>query len=158
MKQQKTLNLDDIDRRLLSALKADARISNVDLAERISLSPTPCLRRVKKLEQRGVIKGYEAILDPAALGLEVSVFAFVKLSRKSSENAAEFEREIGDLDAVTECSVIAGSYDYLLRIVARSLQDYERLLKERLANIETIADIESMVVLKQVACSNRLPS
>ncbi len=150
--------MDETDRQLLRALKADARISNVDLAERVNLSPTPCLRRVKKLEQQGVIKGYEAIIDPVALGHEVSVFAFVKLGRKSSENADAFERAIGALDAVTECSVIAGSYDYLVRIVARSLQDYERLLKERLANIETIADIESMVVLKQVECSSGLPA
>ena len=149
--------MDEIDHRLLRELKADARISNVDLAERVNLSPTPCLRRVRKLEQSGVITGYEAIVDPQALGLEVSVFAFVKLSRKSLENAEEFEREVGSLDAVRECSVIAGSYDYLLRIVARSLQDYEQLLKERLANIQTIADIESMVVLKQVGCSSRLP-
>lgn len=150
--------LDDIDRQLLRVLKTDARISNVDLAERVNLSPTPCLRRVKKLEQQGVIKGYEAVIDPAALGHEVSVFAFVKLGRKSSENADAFERAVAKLDAVTECSVIAGSYDYLVRIVARSLEDYEQLLKERLANIETIADIESMVVLKQVDCSAGVPA
>ena len=144
--------MDDIDRRLLAELRRDARISNVDLAERVNLSPTPCLRRVKKLEQQGVIKRYEAVLDMEALGYEVSAFAFVKLTRKSLDNTEQFERDIRRLDAVTECCVIAGSYDYLLRIVTRSLHDYEMFLKKGLARIESIGDIESTIILNQIDC------
>ena len=145
--------MDDIDWRLLAELKRDARISNVELAERVNLSPTPCLRRVKKLEQKGIIKRYEAVLDMEALGYEVSAYAFVKLTRKSLDITERFERDIRRLDTVTECSVIAGSYDYLLRIVARSLHDYEMFLKKGLARIESIADIESIIELNQVDCS-----
>ena len=152
------LTLDDTDRRLLAELSANARISNVELAERVNLTPTPCLRRLRKLEDAGIIEGYTAVVDPAALGLEVSAFAFVKLTRKSLDNADQFERDIVEIDAVRECSVVAGPYDYLLRIVAKSLEDYELLLRKRLATIDTIADLESLIVLKQVNCSSRLPT
>ncbi|MEM9529318.1 MAG: Lrp/AsnC family transcriptional regulator [Pseudomonadota bacterium] len=145
--------MDRIDQQILEQLRRDARISNVQLAERVNLSPTPCLRRVKKLETQGVIKGYRAELDTQALGYEVSAIAFIKLTRKSEGNAEAFEEAVGQLDAVTECCVVAGSYDYLLRIVARSLSDYELFLKKNLAGIEAIADIESTIILKQVECS-----
>ena len=144
--------MDDIDKRIIGELKRDARISNVDLAKRVDLSPTPCLRRVKKLEESGVIRRYEAVLSPRAMGYEISALAFVRLTKKSLDIAEEFEREVGQLDAVTECSVITGANDYLLKIVARNLREYELVLRRDLGKMAAVADIESTIVLKQVEC------
>lgn len=149
--------LDVIDTKIVRQLCRDARTSNAQLAEMVHLTPTPCLRRVRKLENRGVIRSYRAELDYLALGLRVSALAFIKLSRYSADNAALFERAVKSLPAVTECCVVAGQYDYLLRIVARDLPDYERILKEDLAAIETIEDLESTIILKQVDCGDQLP-
>ena len=151
------LNLDKTDKKLLLELQQNARISNVELAERLNLSPTPCLRRLRKLEAAGAIKGYETILDREILGFAISALAFVKLTRNSTANADDFEREVSSLPAVVECNVITGSYDYVLRIVAQSLEDYEMILKNQLGVIKTLADIESTIILKQVDCPRMLP-
>ena len=145
--------MDSIDKCLIAELRHDARISNVDLARRVNLSPTPCLRRVKKLEESGVIRRYEAVLNPESMGLDISAFVFIKLTRKSVDIAEAFEREISQIDAVTECNVITGSDDYLLRIVATNLKDYELVLKKDLGRIESIANIKSTIILNQVECS-----
>ncbi len=149
--------IDKLDLKLLRLLQKNARISNVDLAEHVNLSPTPCLRRLRKLEETGVIKRYEARLDSASLGLTVSALAFVKLTRNSASNGAEFEKQIKALPSVVECNVVTGPYDYVLRIVAKSLEDYESILKNQLGIIKPIADVESTIILKQVECSNGFP-
>ena len=149
--------VDKLDMKLLRELQKNARISNVELSERVNLSPTPCLRRLRKLENTGVIRGYEVRLDTANLGLTVSALAFVKLTRNSASNGAEFEKEIKALPAVVECNVVTGPYDYVLRIVAKSLEDYESILKNQLGVIKPIADVESTIILKQVECSRGLP-
>lgn len=149
------LNLDHTDLRLIRLLEDNARLTNVQLAEALNLSPTPCLRRVKKLERLGVIKGYEARVDRQLLGFAVSAYAFVTLTRNSADIAESFERQVSRLSAVAECSVITGAYDYVLRIIAKSLEDYETILKTQLGVIEPIANIESTIILKQVDCLGR---
>ncbi len=150
-------NLDKIDRHILRVLQQQGRISNADLAERVSLSPTPCLRRVKRLEETGVIARYVAELDPKQLGLNVSAYVFVRLQRNSSVNAETFESKIGELEQVEECSVLSGEYDYLVKVVAADLEQYEAFIKQRLAAIEQVDTINSTIVLKQVTSRHPLP-
>ncbi len=149
--------LDTVDKRILRELCTDARIPNAQLAERVHLTPTPCLRRVRKLEANGIVKGYRPDLDHVALGYRVAALVFVKLSRYSEENAKLFEHAISVLPAITECSVVAGQFDYVLKVVARDLPDYERILKEALSGIEVIEDLESTIILKRIECSDTLP-
>jgi len=142
--------MDQIDRMILRHLQADARISNAELAERVNLSPTPCLRRVKRLENSGVIKGYSTQLDLKKIGLSISALVFVQLTINSTENAAKFEQAVKSIRRVQECSVLTGTYDYLLQVVALDLADYEKLIKGELANIPNIKNLESTIVLNQL--------
>lgn len=153
----KTPILDRIDQELLRLLQADARQSNSALAEQISLSPTPCLRRLRKLESSGVIKGYTAILDQAAVGLDVAALAFVKLEKNTAANGEAFEKTVAVLSEVMECCVVTGAHDYVLRIVARDLGAYERFLKQKLATVDGVADIETMIILNQTMSRSVLP-
>lgn len=150
-------DLDRIDRELLRELQADGRATNVDLAERVNLSHSPCLRRVRKLEASGVIKRYTAIVDQEAVGLDVSAFAFVKLDRNTAAQGEAFERSVSGLSEVMECCVVTGGHDYVLRIVASDLGAYERFVKERLATVEGVADIETMIILNQTMSRSVLP-
>ena len=143
--------MDQIDKSILRHLQANARMSNAELAERVNLSPTPCLRRVKRLERSGVIGGYLAELDLKKVGLTISALVFVQLTINSTDNAAKFEAAIKSIRRVQECSVLTGSYDYLLQVVAMDLADYEKLIKGELANIPNIKNLESTIVLNQVA-------
>ena len=153
----KTPILNRIDQELLRLLQADARQSNSALAEQINLSPTPCLRRLRKLESSGVIKGYTAILDQAAVGLDVAAFAFVKLEKNTAANGEAFEKTVAVLSEVMECCVVTGAHDYVLRIVARDLGAYERFLKQKLATVDGVADIETMIILNQTMSRSVLP-
>lgn len=138
--------LDKKDQQLLIALQANARMSVADLASHISLSDTPCLRRIKKLEQASIITGYHAAINPKALKLNVLVYAFVRLNQNSASAARQFEQHVEKLTHVLECSVISGSYDYLLKIIAHDLESYEQFVKHQLGNLSCIANIESTVV------------
>lgn len=149
--------LDRTDRAILAALADNARISNAELAEQVHLSPTPCLRRVKRLEDSGVISRYVTQFNHNALGLAISALIFVQLERNSLENANKFEAAIGNLLAVTECSVLTGPYDYLLRVVVKDLEHYERFVKESLASIAQVAKIDTSIVLKQVLSRTVVP-
>ena len=149
--------LDKTDRELLRQLQSNARASNALLAERINLSPTPCLRRVRKLESSGVIKGYAAVVDPAAVGLRVGAFAFVKLEKNTAENGEAFEQAVALLPEVMECCVVTGIHDYVLRIVAKDLNAYERFLKAELATLDGVADIETTIILNQAMSRSVLP-
>lgn len=148
---------DSIDRQILSLLEQNARISNAELAERVNLSPTPCLRRLRRLENSGLIKGYRAILDAKALGLQVSALLFVNLDRNTKENAELFEAALESLPEVMECFVVAGRHDYALRIVTRDLDDYESFIKGRLAVLDKVVDLESIIILKQTLFRRHLP-
>ena len=149
--------LDKTDRELLRQLQSNARASNALLAERINLSPTPCLRRVRKLESSGIIKGYAAVVDPAAVGLRVAAFAFVKLEKNTAENGEAFEKAVALLPEVMECCVVTGSHDYVLRIVSKDLNAYERFLKAELATLDGVADIETTIILNQAMSRSVLP-
>jgi Lrp/AsnC family leucine-responsive transcriptional regulator len=151
------LELDAIDRRILGALQTDARASNVALAEKVGLSQSPCLRRVRLLEEAGVIRGYAALVDQRRVGLPVSVFVSVKLDRQREEQLARFEDAVRRCPEVLECYLMTGPRDYLLRVVARDLADYERFLKETLTRIDGVASIESSFALAQVKHTNALP-
>lgn len=148
---------DSIDKQILSLLEQNARISNADLAEKVNLSPTPCLRRLRKLEESGLIRGYSAVLDEKALGLNASALVFVNLDKNTKENAERFEAALKLLPEVMECFLVAGRHDYVLRVVTRDLDDYERFIKERLAVLEKIADLESIIILKQTLFRKHLP-
>ncbi|WP_257325143.1 Lrp/AsnC family transcriptional regulator [Pseudoalteromonas rhizosphaerae] len=151
------MSLDKKDQQLLTLLQSNARTSVSELATTVSLSDTPCLRRIKKLEASKVITGYHAALNPRALGLNVLVYAFVRLSQNSASAANMFEEHVEKLNHVLECSVISGSYDYLLKIIATDLESYESFVKYKLGSIDCIANIESTVVLKQTFSKKQLP-
>jgi Lrp/AsnC family transcriptional regulator, leucine-responsive regulatory protein len=149
--------LDAIDRRILAALQADSRITMQELAEKVGLSISPCHRRVKLLEQRGVISGYMALVDQKAIGLPVSVFISIKLVRQKEEDLNRFARAISKWDEVLECYLMTGNRDYLLRVVAADLASYEAFLKNKLTRLDGIASIESSFALSQVKYSIALP-
>lgn len=151
------INLDAIDRRLLDALQENGRLAVTDLAERVGLTASPCLRRLKNLEQNGVIRGYAALVDQDKVGLPVSVFVSVKLEMQREEALEAFERAVRDCPEVVECYLMTGPRDYLLRVVARDLSAYERFLKETLTRVDGVASIESSFALAQVKHANALP-
>lgn len=149
--------LDEIDLRILHHMQKDARLSNVDLADRVGLSPSPCLRRVRRLEEGGVISGYMTFVDQTKVGLPVSVFVSVALKEQSEAALEEFEQAIDTLPEVMECYLMTGTSDYLLRVVTKDLSDYERFLKHNLTSIPAIASIQSSFALKQVTYRTALP-
>lgn len=151
------IDLDAIDRRLLDALQENGRLAVTDLAEQVGLTASPCLRRLKNLEQNGVIRGYAALVDQDKVGLPVSVFVSVKLEMQREEALEAFERAVRDCPEVVECYLMTGPRDYLLRVVASDLSAYERFLKETLTRVEGVASIESSFALAQVKHANALP-
>lgn len=151
------MDLDAIDRKILTALQSDGRLSNVDLAERVGLSPSPCLRRVRLLEKAGVIDRYVALVNQGTVGLPVSVFISIKLEHQQEEDLDRFEAEVSTYPEVLECYLMTGTQDYLLRVVVADLAAYERFLKTRLTRVKNVASIESSFALKQVKYTNVLP-
>ncbi|MCL1138076.1 Lrp/AsnC family transcriptional regulator [Shewanella pneumatophori] len=149
--------MDNKDRNILAILQRQGRIAISELAAKLNMSDTPCLRRVRKLEQSGVISGYAAQIDPKEVGLNVVVYAFVRLKENSDQHAILFEESMENLEQVMECSVVTGAHDYLLKIVASDLLSYESFVKKSLGSLNCIAGIESTVVLKQNFSRNILP-
>jgi len=149
--------LDDIDRKILEVLQDDARISNVDLAARVGLSPSPCLRRVRDLEERGVVRRYVALLDPSAVGLGVSVFVQVSLERQAERGLDTFEKRILERPEVLECYLMTGDADYLVRVVVPDVAAFERFLLDHLTRIPGVASVKSSFALKQVKYRTSLP-
>ena len=149
--------LDVIDRQILENLQNDARMRNVELAEKVGLSPSPCLRRVGNLEETGVIRGYATLVDAEAVGLPVSVFVSVTLEKQIEKALEKFEKEIRARPEVMECYLMTGEADYLLRVVTADLSAYERFLIEHLTRIPGVASIKSSFALKQVAYRTALP-
>ncbi|NQV84659.1 MAG: Lrp/AsnC family transcriptional regulator [Rhodospirillales bacterium] len=150
-------DLDAIDRRILETLQNDARLSNVDLARTVGLSPSPCLRRVARLQETGVIRGYATLVDAVTVGLPVSIFVSVTLEKQIETALQTFEAEIRARPEVMECYLMTGDADYLLRVVASDLSDYERFLLDHLTRIPGVASIKSSFALKQVAYRTALP-
>ena len=150
-------SLDAIDRQILGNLQNDARMRNVELAAKVGLSPSPCLRRVGNLEETGVIRGYATLVDAEAVGLPVSVFVSVTLEKQIEKTLEKFEKEIRARPEVMECYLMTGDADYLLRVVTADLGAYERFLIEHLTRIPGVASIKSSFALKQVAYRTALP-
>lgn len=152
-----THTLDSIDRKILAQLQSDSSLTNAQLAERVNLSATPCLRRVKRMEEENIIQGYSAQLNAKALGVGVSAFVFLKLEHHTSENAKIFENAVKELPQVTECCSISGEYDYVLRIMAKDLEGYEKFITEQMTSIEGILGASSTIILSQKITSGKLP-
>ncbi len=151
------LTLDDTDWRILAALQADARISNSDLAQQVFLSPSPCLRRVRELEQAGLIQRYVTLLDPLKLGLTVGVFIQVSLEKQMRNALDIFENSVLARDEVMECYLMTGDADYLLRVVVPDMPSLERFIVDYLARIPGVSNIRSSFALKQVKYKTALP-
>lgn len=148
---------DQFDSAILDLLQRDARMSNVALAEAVHLSPAPCLRRVRDLESAGVIRRYVTLLDPLALGLDVSVFIQVSLEKQIGDALHTFEETIESCPEVMECYLMTGDSDYLLRVVAPDLDSLQKFIVNRLAKIPQVASIRSSIALKQVKYKTELP-
>ena len=149
--------MDSTDRRLLTALQQDGRITNQALADQIGLSPSPCLRRVRALEDSGLITGYAAILDRDKAGLPITAFLRIKLANHAPATVAAFEKAILRLDEVLECHLTSGAEDYLLQVVVDSQSGYERFMRERLHPVPGIAGIETSFALGTVKRTPALP-
>lgn len=148
---------DRLDRRILELIQEDARISNADLAERVGLSPSPCWRRVRALEDRGVIRRYVTLVAPEAIGLPVNVWVHVTLEEQVERRLEHFENAIVARPEVMECYLMTGESDYLLRVVVPDIAAYQAFLLEHLTRIEGIASIKSSFALKQVKYKTALP-
>src|SRR3981081_1218318 len=146
--------LDAMDLKILRLLQDDGRMSLADLATKVGLSPSPCLRRVRILEKSGVITRYVAVLDQRAVGLPVSVFISVKLEKQKEELLDKFAKTIARWPEVLECYLMTGPRDYWLRVVVPDLAAYERFLKQKLTRLEGGASIEATVALRRVENTN----
>lgn len=151
------LILDRTDYKILHYLQNSGRMSNAELADAVGLSPSPCLRRVKALEQAGILKQYVALVDAKAVGLPISIFVNVTLRSQERASLLEFEQQVAVYDEVLECYLMTGSFDYTLRVVVPDLDSYERFLAERLTRIKGVANIQSSFTLKQVVYRTELP-
>lgn len=149
--------LDEIDRRILAVLQENARVTNVELAAAAGISASPCWRRVRELEETGVIARYVTLVDPGAVGLPVSVFIQVSLEKQVEAALEEFERVILSRPEVMECYLMTGDADYLLRVVVADLEAYERFLMAHLTRVSGVANIRSSFALKQVKYRTALP-
>ena len=150
-------DLDTTDLRILKELQQDGALSNVELARRVFLSPSPCLARVKALEKAGVIDRYVAIANPAKLGLGLNVFISISLKSQSKEALARFEKRVAEHDEVMECYLMTGDSDYLIRVAVADIGALEKFILEQLSPIPGIEKIRSSFALKQVRYKTALP-
>ena len=151
------MKLDRFDAKILDALQRDGRLSVVDLAESIGLSPTPCARRIKALESEGAIEGYAAVLNPARVGLAVLAIVQVKLTEHTDETVARFEREIQLMDEVTKCFAMTGSYDFILEVYGKDLEALSNVVLKKLIRVPNVRDMQSSVVLATIKRTARIP-
>ena len=151
------MKLDPLDIRILNELQNDSSHSNVELAKRVHLSPSPCLMRVKALKDKGVIRNYVALADPKILGLGLNVFISISLKEQSKEALAQFEQRISEHDEVMECYLMTGDSDYLIRVAVADMGALEKFILEQLTPIPGIEKIRSSFALKQVRYKTALP-
>jgi len=141
---------DGIDRRILKELAADARIANNELAERVGLSASACLRRLRRLEETGIIRGYAAIIDPAVEGWTMTAIASIRLSRQHEDEIRMFEEAVKGWDEVIECQLVTGARDYLLTVMSAGLDHYERFIKDKIAKLKCVDTIETSFVMNTI--------
>jgi Lrp/AsnC family leucine-responsive transcriptional regulator len=151
------MSLDNTDRRILQQLQADGRLSNQELAERVSLSPSPCLRRVRALERAGVIQRYAAVLDPLRVGLELLAYVSVKLEKRGKMPVDQFTRAVQSWPEVITCFSMTGDMDYLMRVQVENLAHYSRFIMDKLLKQPGVIDIRSNFVLERVKETTVLP-
>lgn len=143
-------DLDDIDLAILRALQRDARLSHQALSEQVGLSPSPCSRRIRIMESKGIIEGYSARIDERKLGFAMNIFVSVKLDHQTDDRLVSFEREIALCPEVVDCWLMTGNRDYLLRVSVRDLEEFERFLTVRMTKIKGVASIESSIPVRRV--------
>ncbi|EAP83335.1 Lrp/AsnC family transcriptional regulator [Sulfitobacter sp. EE-36] len=149
--------MDNKDRDIIKALQRNGRLTNQDLAAQVNLSPSPCLRRTRALEEKGVIKGYTAIVDERAYGLPVTALVRIRLSSHTGDVVKLFEKKVHETEQILECYVITGSEDYLLRVLVEDLKSYEEFVRHKLHNIPGIASIDSSFAYGVLKQSNVFP-
>ena len=149
--------LDRVDRRILDTLQADARISNQELAKRVGLSPAPCWRRLRRLEEEGFIAGYATLLNGSAIGLPILAYALVTLDNHHTETVRQFDRLVEDRHEVLECHAMSGPNDFLLRIVAASMEAYEHFLSTQILQLAAVRSVNTSFVLRTKKSTTRLP-
>jgi DNA-binding Lrp family transcriptional regulator len=149
--------LDRVDRRILDTLQADARISNQELAKRVGLSPAPCWRRLRRLEEEGFIAGYATLLNGSAIGLPILAYALVTLDNHHTETVQQFDRLVEDRPEVLECHAMSGPNDFLLRIVAASMEAYEHFLSTQILQLAAVRSVNTSFVLRTKKTTTRLP-
>jgi DNA-binding Lrp family transcriptional regulator len=141
---------DPTDRRILGVLIDNARISNLELAERVHLSASPCLRRVRRMEEDGIIRGYTARVDPGAFGWTMSAMVIVRLSRQHEDEIIMFEEAVRSWDEVMECHLVTGTPDYILKVMSSDLGQYERFIKEKIGRLKCVASIETSFIMNTI--------
>lgn len=152
------MKLDRIDRRILHLMQVNGRISNLELAEQVGLSPTPCSRRVKRLEESGIIDGHVAILNQSMLGLNLTAMIGITMDRHTPDRFANFEARVRQFPEVMECSIVTGqAADFLLKVVLPDMESYEEFLLGRLTRIEGVSGVHSSFVLRRVIGKTELP-
>ncbi|MCH8501828.1 MAG: leucine-responsive transcriptional regulator Lrp [Aliidiomarina sp.] len=156
MFREREITIDRLDRKILRILQERGRISNVQLAKEVGLSPTPCLERVRKLERNGVIKGYYARIDPDKLGSPLLVFVEITLSKTSSDVFAEFSAAARKTDEILECHLVSGDFDFLLKARVADMAAYRKLLGETLLNMPGVNESRTYVVMEAVKQENKV--
>jgi len=152
------MNIDKIDRQILHQLQKNARISNLELAERVNLSPTPCARRVKQLEQAGIISGHVTVLNHEQLGLNLTAMISVTMDKHTADRFDKFEQDAAKLPEVMECYVVTGQdSDFLIKVLVRDMRHYEEFLLRRLTKLEGVSGVHSSFVLRQPINKTELP-
>ncbi|MFT5117574.1 MAG: Lrp/AsnC family leucine-responsive transcriptional regulator [Kiritimatiellia bacterium] len=151
------LKLDKTDYDILHLLQNNSRITNAELSEKVNLSPSPCIRRVRQLEEVGVIQRYVTLVDAEVVGLPISVFVNVRLESQKGDNLKVFEAAINAYPEVMECYLMTGDADYLLRVVLKDLKSFEHFLRDKLTMIPGVSNIQSSFALKQVRYKTELP-
>ncbi len=151
------VDLDEMDRRILSLLQKDASLSTAEISQAVGLSASPCWRRVRRLKETGVVRAAVTLLDPEKVGLSVMVMASVNLTRHSEANVAAFEEAVRNAPEVMDCFAVTGDRDYMLRIVVSSIEAYDRFLSTKLLSLEAVQSVNSRFSLRSVKSSTVLP-
>ncbi|MFM9852491.1 MAG: Lrp/AsnC family transcriptional regulator [Sphingomonadaceae bacterium] len=141
-------SFDQIDRRILSELQNDGRVTNVDLAARVGLTAPPCLRRVRSLEEEGIIQGYHAAINASRMGYSITVFAMVSLKSQAESDLQAFEAHVANLPPVRECHMLNGEIDFMLKIVARDLQEFQSFLTSSLTTAPNVAGVKTSLTIR----------
>ena len=149
--------LDRVDQKIVSTLQENGRLTNVELADRIGLSPSPCLRRVKRLEHEGCIQAYRAMLDRKRVGLGLTVFVGVKIEAHANDKAIAFQEAVTAMPETVSCHLVAGDVDYLLEVVVPDLDHYRRYLIDKLLNLPIVREVRSNIVLQSLKAGAPLP-